>query len=856
MKNIANKSKNNTSLKNAITVALILMLTSLTFLSTVTAQTSDDPEIQYYIQWTYVSTAPSPVGVGQAVSIVTWTQHTPPVTPDDHLLGSGGNRPAWTGITVTLTKPDGTKENIAMPVTDSIGSTYAVYYPDAIGTYSVQAHNPGQWKNTTDWHRYYELSDSDIVTFTVTEDQLEYMPGVSLPTEYWSRPINARLREWSQVAGNWLKDGTLHPYTPGPETAHIVWTEPIFFGGIVGGEHEQISYYTGSSYQTKWSGAVIINGVLMYDQPLSDSTTSSHRKVMARDLRTGELLWELNGTSSSMGTLYDYESPNQHGVHPYLWVSGNRVLDPFTGTELFSYTNVPRGTAAVGPNGERYIYEFDLTAGWLALWDFSAPLTTTNLSPSALEQYLIDGVEVTNYWQWRPVGKVHDGNDGYRWNVTIPTDLGPSYSRDFERVVYDANGVPEMIIASSGCTDRWITIDPMTMYALSLKSGEEGTLLWKTTFKMPFENATVDPGYGMIVDPENRVFILPITQTRQWYGFDLDSGQQIWGPTDSQPQFDYFRMYPTQTAEDGRFFAGGYGGIIHAYDTTTGNLLWTANTGTVGLEAVYAYWPMYSEPNIIDGKVYVKTDEHSQTQPLYRGWSMFCFDAESGDQLWNITGIWKSFSFADGYLVSLNEFDNQIYAFGKGSSATTVSTSQNIISHGGSVLIEGSVIDTSSGTERDDLVKRFPNGVPAISDEDMTEWMEYLYMQLPKPKDAEGVEVVITTLDPNGNTYELGRTTTDISGTFGIAVDPPVSGLYKIIATFGGSDSYYGSSAVTYINVEEAPSAAQSMEPELTAPEAATTEAPLITTEIAIIAAVAVACIIGVVAFWALRKRK
>jgi hypothetical protein len=78
-------------------------------------------------------------------------------------------------------------------------------------------------------------------------------------------------------------------------------------------------------------------------------------------------------------------------------------------------------------------------------------------------------------------------------------------------------------------------------------------------------------------------------------------------------------------------------------------------------------------------------------------------------------------------------------------------------------------------------------------------------LQKPCPKNAEGVEVVITTLDPNGNTYELGRTTTSLSGTFGCAVEPPVPGLYKIIATFEGSESYYGSYAETYLFVEEAP---------------------------------------------------
>jgi cell division septation protein DedD len=149
--------------------------------------------------------------------------------------------------------------------------------------------------------------------------------------------------------------------------------------------------------------------------------------------------------------------------------------------------------------------------------------------------------------------------------------------------------------------------------------------------------------------------------------------------------------------------------------------------------------------------------------------------------------------------------------------------------------------------------------------------------------------VVITTLDPNGNTYELGRTTTSLSGTFGYAIDPPVPGVYKIIATFEGSESYYSSYVETYINVGEAPSAAQSIEPEPTEPEPTEpeptepeptepeptepkptepeptepeptepepAEAPLITTEVAIIVAVVIAAVIGIVAYWQLKKRK
>jgi hypothetical protein len=215
-------------------------------------------------------------------------------------------------------------------------------------------------------------------------------------------------------------------------------------------------------------------------------------------------------------------------------------------------------------------------------------------------------------------------------------------------------------------------------------------------------------------------------------------------------------------------------------------------------------------------------------------------------------GYYTPTAVAEGTLFATNAYDGCSYAFAKGETATTVSVSTEVSALGSSILVKGTVLDMSPGQ---------PN-TPAISDEDMSEWMEYLHMQQPRPENAEGVEVVIKTFDPNGNTYELGRTTSSLSGTYGCAITPPVPGLYKIIATFEGSDSYYSSYAETYIYVEEAPSPAQAIEPEPAVSAAteyestATGETPLFTTEIAIIAVVAVACIIGIVAFFALRKRK
>ena len=197
---------------------------------------------------------------------------------------------------------------------------------------------------------------------------------------------------------------------------------------------------------------------------------------------------------------------------------------------------------------------------------------------------------------------------------------------------------------------------------------------------------------------------------------------------------------------------------------------------------------------------------------------------------------------------------------------------------GSSVVIEGTVTDQSPGAK----------DTPAISDEDMTEWMEYLYMQQAKPEDAKGVQVKLTAIDPNGNYQDIGEVTTDLNGNFGKMWTPPVPGEYHITATFEGSESYWPSDATTYMGVTEAPSPAQPIEPEPTEPvptepvptepvptepvptepaptepepaepePTEPTEAPLFsTTDLAIIAAVVVAVVIGIAAYWILRKRK
>ena len=138
--------------------------------------------------------------------------------------------------------------------------------------------------------------------------------------------------------------------------------------------------------------------------------------------------------------------------------------------------------------------------------------------------------------------------------------------------------------------------------------------------------------------------------------------------------------------------------------------------------------------------------------------------------------------------MAANNYDNKVYCFGEGDTSTTVTAPMTSITAGSNVIIQGTVTDQSVGKP----------GTPAISDQWMTPWMEYLYMDQPIPTQATGVPVSIDAIDPNGNFVHIGDATSGISGSYRYTWTPPnIPGTYTIIATFAGSGSYYSSSGQT-----------------------------------------------------------
>jgi hypothetical protein len=189
------------------------------------------------------------------------------------------------------------------------------------------------------------------------------------------------------------------------------------------------------------------------------------------------------------------------------------------------------------------------------------------------------------------------------------------------------------------------------------------------------------------------------------------------------------------------------------------------------------------------------------------------------------------------------------YAIGKGPSAISVTAPDFGVSFGTPVTIKGMVTDVSPGTEEYALRARFPNGVPAVSDESMSDWMDYVYMQYPQPTNTTGVEVTLSVLDSNNNYRDIGRTTSDSNGFYSYVWIPDIPGEYKVYATFKGSKSYYSSQAETAFAVMEPPEPVAAPQPEPQPP----TETYFAISTVAIIIAIA---FVGTLLMLTLRKRQ
>jgi hypothetical protein len=201
----------------------------------------------------------------------------------------------------------------------------------------------------------------------------------------------------------------------------------------------------------------------------------------------------------------------------------------------------------------------------------------------------------------------------------------------------------------------------------------------------------------------------------------------------------------------------------------------------------------------IAGGVYFLNVGHEYSPPLFRGAKQLAINITNGELVWEISGfdVTNAATIEDGCGTVLNAYDNQLYTYGKGPSAITVTAPAVGVTTNSPVVIRGTVIDIAAGTKQNQQAANFPYGVPCVSDESMSRWMEYVYMQQPMPTNVTGVPISISVVDSNHNYRTIGTTTSDAFGTFSLTWTPDIAGDYEVIANFPGTESYYGSQAST-----------------------------------------------------------
>ena len=444
----------------------------------------------------------------------------------------------------------------------------------------------------------------------------------------------------------------------------------------------------------------------------------------------------------------------------------------------------------------------------------------------------------TGYWQWRPAGGhfgadnpfigssvfgtpfsmdynvVHNGNVFFSQNFSVPNVIRPTNTLLNETDSIRAIRQDEyMVVGTQGRNDERGIVQGHMMAISLAPNSSRGSKLWETTFTPPAtslsKNITAAAQFvgGFTLNgvyPEDGVFTFQeVKQLKTWV-FDLYTGQELWETT-PQPQFAYYGM--SQLVYQHQLIVyGSYAGQFLSFDIKTGDPLWNYSAKGIGEESPYGNYPMIIGA-VADGKIYTYTSEHSFTHPLYRGPNLRCINASNGVELWSILDFGAGLGISDGRLVSSNSMDNEIYCYGKGPSGTTVTAPQIIPALGTSILLQGTVTDQTPSGRRNtnDKVDWTLAGTPAISDKDMSAWMEYKFMEQIYPSNATGVDVTLSAVDPNGNFIPIGTTTSDDHGNYAIPFTPEVPGTYQILANFAGTKSYGPSSATTYLAIGNGP---------------------------------------------------
>ncbi len=822
--------------------ALILLLTSSAAVAMVfpTVDAALYPGITIPT-WAYLEVVPRHAGVGQTVLLVMWIDKPPPTA-----LGILGDR--WINMTIKITDPDGNTETLGPYKSDDAGGYTATYSPTKTGNYTAvfsyagqvmtgEQGNPG-FNNTASPSigDVYGPSTSNTVTFTISDEPYTLIPENPIPTGYWENPVQAFNHYWYTIDGNWLGTaavefantgnfnfaGNFNPYTQAPRSGHIVWAQPLVpgspggqMGGHFGGSEED-NYFSGFQYQPKFA-PIIINGVLYYEAIPNYSTGGTYQGWVALDLRSGRTLWTknylnyfANGSNDILlcGQIYRYKTMNTYGGQTFLWATrtaGNTtnldLFDAATGNYILTVTGGGGGGTFGRQNFEgddgSLLQLYTNSSGGktsLTLWNSSKCLNPGNTQFWGPTQNAVVPYEQGIEWTTILPNSTSSGPFPAGMNFILDDAGHSTWDPDNNIIIIEAGAG---MVSAYGWNPGWLI-----HAAFDMNTGKQ---LWiKNQTETPFGVAMLCPGAS------NSTYAEFTKETMSWIGYSTKTGEKVWGPTSGYINPLAYYDQTSAVCAYGNLYTWTFGGEVYCYNMSTGAKVWNTSTGDAGMNTPYGVYPFWIignyEATVADGILFVESG-HDYGPPLFSGAKIYAFNASTGEQIWDILNFatGSSLPITYGYMLSFNAYDNRIYCFGKGLTKTTVEAS-SVMNSNSQIQISGTVTDQSPGNTSLGIPAA---GTPAIDDAYMSRWMEYLYMQSPKPTNATGVPVTLSYIDPNNNYFVIGTTTTDINGQYSYAFTPDVPGTYAITATFDGSNSYFASSAQTHTTIGSPSSTSQ-----------------------------------------------
>jgi len=575
------------------------------------------------------------------------------------------------------------------------------------------------------------------------------------------------------------------PYGTGPNTAHIVWFNRLKAGGLIGGDYGSVSYVGDSTrYAAILSFPVVMEGMvfttLLNDAPVNSRSGVSNTpeninalsKFQAIDLTTGKVLYTANGTICAgihlPGTTYQQYNPSQGDAPVLLESSYGSYQQPY----LFGRINV---------DGVEY-------------WNYYDPLTGNLVRE-------IRNAEIARLIDGTPLAFGASSRSGvFRWNMTSVTD------NDWPTGITWSVPRPTSILGTSpsyfGVTSDASVVVLRAYGEFWGYSAETGAQLWHTILDYP---VTGNQEFQLMnVDD----FVIFDSVASTFKAYSMKTGAFLW-ESDSfkEPWATTWTIYYTETNDLDNMYIAFPDGTARAYSLADGHEVWRSTPFPSTEFANNAVPFIHGGCVLVDGKLYEWAGYSIgyMIDPIPRFAMLVCIDATNGDILYTLNGGIAPHAAVNGYLLGSGVFDGNMYCLGKGPTSTSVTIQNDVIANGETVLIKGSVLDMSPATQEYGSQVRFPNGVPAVADADMSEWMDYLYMQnatlLNSPPAPNGVSVMLTAVGSNGDVIDIGTVTSNSGGMFKKTWTPSSEGEYTVYATFEGSESYFSSYAETGLSV-------------------------------------------------------